>query len=57
MTLSFVLFTKTSSATCIYHYFGTGVYSGHFVMSIIVNRGEWLGSSANIKGENKDGKI
>ena len=24
---------------------------------IIVNRGEWLGSSANIKGANKDAKI
>ena len=29
----------------------------NFLTSIIVNRGEWLGSSANIKGANKDAKI
>ena len=28
-----------------------------YVYSIIVNRGEWLGSPANIKGANTDAKI
>ena len=31
--------------------------TSQIVMPTIVNRGEWFGSSANIKGANKDAKI